>query len=140
MKAVLLVAYDADLEIAEVGLADPNDHEVMVRIVATGICHSDLSGAKGVTGVPLPTVLGHEAAGIVEKMGVGVSKVRRGDRVMLSWAPACGHCFYCHDAYPTLCESRRPANAQGRRGTESTACRQRRTVSITMTALGCPAS
>ena len=113
MKAALLVAYGQNLEIDNVDIQDPKDHEVMVRIIATGICHSDLSGAKGITGVPLPTILGHEAAGIVERIGAAVSKVKSGDRVVLSWAPSCGQCFYCHDAHPTLCESQRPANRDG---------------------------
>lgn len=113
MKAALLVEYGRDLAIEEVAIDDPKAHEVMVRIRATGLCHSDFSAAEGKVGVPLMTVLGHEAAGIVEKVGPSVSKVRPGDRVILSWKPSCGRCFYCHDSHPTLCEGHQAANRDG---------------------------
>ena len=76
---------------------------MLVRIAATGVCHSDLSVIRGKVVVDLPLVPGHEASGVVERVGRCVSKVKRGDRVILSWAPNCGHCFYCERAYPTLC-------------------------------------
>jgi Zn-dependent alcohol dehydrogenase len=77
-----------------------------VRIAATGVCHSDLHYIKGDLVMPLPVVLGHEAAGIVEAVGPGVTSVRPGDRVVILFAPACGHCRYCDSGRPHLCEMR----------------------------------
>ncbi len=105
MKAAVLYNYDEDLVIEDVPVGDPGDREVLVRIVATGVCHSDLSAAKGKSRPSLPIVLGHEAAGVVERTGSAVSKVRKGDRVILSWAPNCGECFYCHKRLPTMCDT-----------------------------------
>lgn len=104
MKAAVLRAFGEDLAIETVALAAPRDREVMVRIMATGVCSSDLSTVRGKTGSELPLIPGHEAAGIVERVGPGVSKVKVGDRVVLSWAPNCGHCFYCQESHPTLCD------------------------------------
>lgn len=104
MRAAVLRAFDRDLEVEEVAIQDPRDGEVLVRIMATGVCASDLSTIRGKTGAELPLVPGHEAAGIVERIGFGVAKVKPGDRVVLSWAPNCGHCFFCHESHPTLCE------------------------------------
>lgn len=105
MKAAVLRAFDQDLAIEEVALANPKDREVLVRIRATGVCSSDLSTIRGKTAAELPLIPGHEAAGIVERVGPGVSKVRPGDRVVLSWALNCGQCFYCQDRHPTLCDT-----------------------------------
>lgn len=113
MKAAVLRAFGQDLCIEDVAIADPRDREVMVRIMATGVCSSDLSTIRGKTGSELPLIPGHEAAGIVERVGSGVSKVRVGDRVVLSWAPNCGHCFYCQDSHPTLCDVYGGAAASG---------------------------
>ena len=88
----------------EVELAPPGAGEVTVRIRATGVCHSDWNAATGATPVPLPTVLGHEGAGIVEEVGAGVRTVAPGDSVVLSWVPSCGRCFYCRLGRPNLCE------------------------------------
>lgn len=105
MKAAVLRAFDRPLAIEDVAIADPRDREVLVRIMATGVCASDLSTIRGKTASELPLVPGHEAAGIVERVGPGVSRVRPGDRVVLSWAPNCGHCFYCQESHPTLCDT-----------------------------------
>jgi Zn-dependent alcohol dehydrogenase len=104
MKAAVLRAFGQDLGIEDVAIADPRDREVLVRIMATGVCSSDLSTIRGKTAVELPLIPGHEAAGIVERVGPGVSKVRAGDRVVISWAPNCGQCFYCQECHPTLCD------------------------------------
>ncbi len=93
------------MAIEDVAIADPRDREVLVRIKATGVCASDLSTIRGKTASELPLVPGHEAAGIVERVGPGVSRVKPGDRVVLSWAPNCGHCFYCQESHPTLCDT-----------------------------------
>lgn len=105
MKAAVLRSVGADLLIEDVAIAEPRDREVLVRIMATGVCSSDLSTIRGKTGAQLPLIPGHEAAGIVERVGAGVSRVKAGDRVVLSWAPNCGHCFYCNESHPTLCDT-----------------------------------
>jgi Zn-dependent alcohol dehydrogenase len=105
MKAAVLYAFNEDMVIEEVSIAEPKEREVLVRIVATGVCHSDLSAAKGKSRPRLPIILGHEAAGVVERTGSAVSKVRKGDHVILSWAPNCGACFYCHKRLPTMCDT-----------------------------------
>jgi S-(hydroxymethyl)glutathione dehydrogenase/alcohol dehydrogenase len=77
---------------------------VLVRIRAAGLCHTDLEVIEGSLRYPLPIVLGHEAAGVVEQVGAAARGVRPGDHVVLSWNPHCGHCFYCDRDAPILCE------------------------------------
>ncbi|TXI09121.1 MAG: Zn-dependent alcohol dehydrogenase [Rhizobium sp.] len=113
MKAAVLYNYNEDLLIEGVPIGDPGDREVLVRIIATGVCHSDLSALKGKSRPPLPIILGHEAAGLVEKTGSAVSKVRKGDHVVLSWAPNCGECFYCQKRLPTMCDTYGAAAGKG---------------------------
>ena len=84
------------------GALAPGD--VLVRVRAAGLCHTDLEVIDGSLRYPMPIVLGHEAAGVVEDVGGSVAKVRRGDHVVLSWNPHCGHCFYCDRDLPILCE------------------------------------
>ena len=93
-----LVVHD-DIEIAA-----PGPGEVKVKIVASGVCHSDLSVQNGTIPLPTPIVLGHEGAGIVEEVGDGVSAVAPGDHVVLSFVPACGSCYYCDRGQSYLCE------------------------------------
>jgi S-(hydroxymethyl)glutathione dehydrogenase/alcohol dehydrogenase len=78
--------------------------DVLVRVRAAGLCHTDLEVIDGSLRYPMPIVLGHEAAGVVEEIGPAVSKVRKGDHVILSWNPHCGHCFYCDRDLPILCQ------------------------------------
>jgi Zn-dependent alcohol dehydrogenase len=75
-----------------------------VRIAASGVCHSDWNVITGATPNPLPAVLGHEGAGVVESVGAGVAAVAPGDHVILSWLPSCGRCFYCVQGRGVLCE------------------------------------
>jgi S-(hydroxymethyl)glutathione dehydrogenase / alcohol dehydrogenase len=75
-----------------------------VRLVASGVCHSDWNVVTGGTANPFPVVLGHEGAGIVEEAGEGVEAVAPGDHVVLSWLPACGRCFYCSEGRQVLCD------------------------------------
>lgn len=91
------------LERVALGALAPGD--VLVRIRAAGLCHTDLEVIEGQLAYPVPIVLGHEAAGTVEALGAGVSSLRRGDPVVLSWNPHCGHCFYCEQDEPILCET-----------------------------------
>lgn len=89
------------IERLEVGPLAPGD--VLVRIRAASLCHTDLEAIEGALSVPLPAVLGHEAAGEVVELGSDVSGLAVGDRVVLSWNPHCGRCFYCERAQPILC-------------------------------------
>lgn len=93
------------LVIADVTLAPLQPHDVLVRLGASGFCHTDLEVIDGSLARPMPIVLGHEGAGAVEAVGSAVSRVRRGDHVVCSWNPSCGTCFYCQRAIPILCET-----------------------------------
>jgi S-(hydroxymethyl)glutathione dehydrogenase/alcohol dehydrogenase len=105
MKAAVLPALDAPLETHDdLELAAPGPGEVRVKVVASGVCHSDLSVQNGTIPQPTPIVLGHEGAGIVEELGEGVTKVKVGDHVVLSFVPACGECYTCTHGQPFLCE------------------------------------
>ena len=106
MRAAVLYEAGTPLVVEDVELGAPRVGEVLVRIAATGVCHSDLHYIKGDLSGPLPIVLGHEAAGIVEGLGPGVDSVKVGDHVVLLFAPACGHCRYCASGRPHLCEMR----------------------------------
>ncbi|MFP6780827.1 MAG: Zn-dependent alcohol dehydrogenase, partial [Gammaproteobacteria bacterium] len=86
-----------------VELDAPKAGEVLVKMKATGVCHSDLSIANGTIPAPLPSVLGHEGAGIVEQVGEGVTNVAPGDHVAISFIPACGSCFHCQRQESYLC-------------------------------------
>jgi S-(hydroxymethyl)glutathione dehydrogenase / alcohol dehydrogenase len=90
------------VETVELGALQPGD--ALVRIRAAGLCHTDLEVIEGQLVYPMPIVLGHEAAGTVEALGEGVTGLDRGDPVVLSWNPHCGHCFYCEQDQPILCE------------------------------------
>lgn len=101
------------LAIETVDLADPGPGEVLVRIRAAGLCHSDLSVIDGARPRPTPMVLGHEAAGEVVALGAGVDDLSPGDRVVLVFVPSCGHCMPCSTGRPALCEPGNAANGEG---------------------------
>jgi alcohol dehydrogenase len=101
------------LAIEEVELDDPGHGEVLVRIAAAGLCHSDLSVIEGNRPRPTPMVLGHEAAGVVEKLGPGVDDLEVGDHVVMVFVPSCGHCLPCAEGRPALCEPGAAANGAG---------------------------
>ncbi|MFJ2559781.1 MULTISPECIES: zinc-binding dehydrogenase [unclassified Streptomyces] len=105
VRAAVLPAVGAPLEIAEIELPEPGPGRVRVRLAAAGVCHSDLSLSNGTMRVPLPAVLGHEGAGTVVSVGPGVTHVAPGDGVVLNWAPSCGSCPPCADGEVWLCES-----------------------------------
>jgi NDMA-dependent alcohol dehydrogenase len=90
-------------EVETLDLAPPQAGEVLLRVAAVGVCHSDWHLMTGATRHPVPVVPGHEGAGVVEAVGAGVRRVRPGDHVILNWAPSCGECFYCLDDRPSLC-------------------------------------
>ena len=89
--------------VEEVELAEPGPREVLVRIVATGVCGTDLHSVRGEFTRPTPMVLGHEGAGVVEAVGVDVEHLAPGDEVVLSWAPSCGECADCRRGRPAAC-------------------------------------
>jgi alcohol dehydrogenase len=101
------------LRITELTLAPPAAGEVLVRIAAAGLCHSDLSVINGDRPRPLPMALGHEAAGIVEQTGPGVDDLATGDHVVMVFVPSCGHCPPCAEGRPALCEPGAAANTAG---------------------------
>src|SRR5258706_13151820 len=89
----------------ELTLEDPQAGEVLVRVGASGVCHSDQHLVSGATRHPMPVVAGHEGAGVVEALGAGVTGLKAGDHVIFNWAPDCGRCFYCERGKPNLCET-----------------------------------
>jgi len=101
------------LTIEDFDLDDPGRGEVMVKIGAAGLCHSDLSVIDGNRPRPTPMVLGHEAAGVVEKLGPGVDDLKVGDHVVMVFVPSCGHCPPCAEGRPALCEPGAAANGAG---------------------------
>ena len=102
--AAVLHEIDAPLTIERVTMRDLQPGDVLVRIEASGLCHTDLEVIQGSLEYPLPIVLGHEGAGVVEAVGAGVTLVKPGDHVVCSWNPNCGHCFCCDRDQPILCE------------------------------------
>jgi alcohol dehydrogenase len=107
-------AKTAPLRLEELELDRPGPGELLVRIEAAGICHSDLSVLNGSRPRPLPLALGHEAAGVVEAVGAGVSDVNEGAHVVLTFVPSCGTCGECTGGRPALCPAAASANAEGR--------------------------
>ncbi len=102
-KAAVLFEAGQKLEIRELDVQDPGPGEVRIRMVAAGVCHSDLHVMTGHLSAPLPAVLGHEGAGVVEDVGPGVSAVQPGDHVIPLWRLSCGECKYCTGGRPALC-------------------------------------
>lgn len=102
------------LVIESLDLAPPGRDEVLVRIVAAGLCHSDLSVINGDRPRPVPMALGHEAAGVVESVGEGVRDLSPGDHVVMVFMPSCGHCALCSEGRPALCTPGAAANGAGR--------------------------
>ncbi|MFN8488057.1 MAG: Zn-dependent alcohol dehydrogenase [Caldilineaceae bacterium] len=106
MKAAVCYAYDKPLVIEEINIDPPKTGEVKVRVVACAICHSDIHQIHGDWSAALPLVAGHEAAGVVEEVGPGVTGVQVGDHVVMSLLRACGRCFYCSKGDTHLCEGK----------------------------------
>lgn len=104
MKAAVIHQPGSELIIEDIHLQEPRSGEVLVKIAATGLCFSDWHMISGATPHPMPAIPGHEGAGIVLEIGEGVKRVRPGDHVVLTWAPACGECFYCLRGLPAHCE------------------------------------
>jgi len=121
MKAAILTqmgrprpyATSRPLVVEEVKLGPPGPEELLIRIKATGLCHSDLSVINGDRPRPLPMVLGHEAAGEVLECGPGVTDLKPGDQIVLAFVPSCGSCLPCMEGRPALCEPGARANVAG---------------------------
>ena len=107
MKAAVVRDFKQPLRIEERPKPEPGPGEVVVKMEASGICHTDIHAAHGDWPVkpPLPLVPGHEGVGIVESVGPGVTTVKEGDRVAIPWlGSACSNCTYCASGFETLCE------------------------------------
>jgi S-(hydroxymethyl)glutathione dehydrogenase / alcohol dehydrogenase len=102
-RAAVLRQTGTPMTIETVEVGPVADGDVLVRIRAASLCHTDLEAIAGTLAVKLPAVLGHEAAGEIVELGAGVTGLEIGDRVVLSWNPHCGRCFYCERAQPILC-------------------------------------
>jgi S-(hydroxymethyl)glutathione dehydrogenase / alcohol dehydrogenase len=114
MQAAVLREFGAPLEVEEVELAEPKAGEVLVRLAACGVCHTDLYTASGAdpSGYT-PAVLGHEGAGVVERIGDGVASVAPGDHVVTLFSPQCRECVHCLDSRTNLCLAIREQQNQG---------------------------
>jgi alcohol dehydrogenase len=113
MGAAMPYAESKPLSIEEVELRGPGPGEILVRMGAAGLCHSDLSVINGDRPRPTPMALGHEAAGVVEALGPGVTDLDKGDHVVLVFVPSCGHCNPCAEGRPALCEPGAVSNTAG---------------------------
>ena len=105
MKSAVLHQVGGPFSIEDVELLPPRKGEVRVRLKAAGLCHSDWHFVEGKLGRPFPLILGHEGAGVIEELGEGVTTLRKGQRVVLNWAPCCHHCYYCQHGDTGLCET-----------------------------------
>ncbi len=105
MKAAVLRETNRPLEIEEVQVSKPGPREVLIRTQAAGVCHSDLHFMDGSYPYMLPTILGHESAGIVEQVGSDVTYVKKGDHVITCLSAFCGHCHKCLTGHLSLCQS-----------------------------------
>lgn len=114
IQAVVVEEKDAPFVEQEIQLGEPASGEVLVRIVASGVCHTDAITRAGDLPMPFPAVLGHEGAGIVEQVGEGVTQVEPGDRVVIEW-PWCGECRNCLSGQPRYCLRMGEALVSGRR-------------------------
>jgi len=103
IKAAVFHEVNQPFQIETLDLEPPHAGEVLVRVAACGVCHSDWHLMTGATKHPLPVVPGHEGAGVVVTVGPGVTRVKPDDHVALNWAPNCGECFYCLNDRPSLC-------------------------------------
>jgi S-(hydroxymethyl)glutathione dehydrogenase / alcohol dehydrogenase len=104
MKAVVFTGVNEPIEYCDVDLARPGPGEVKVKIAAGGVCHSDLHVRRGEWEPPVPLVMGHEGSGIVTELGEGVTGLKEGDHVILSWVAPCGKCRYCLAGKEARCQ------------------------------------
>jgi S-(hydroxymethyl)glutathione dehydrogenase/alcohol dehydrogenase len=104
MRAAIFVGEGQPLEVEDVTPRPPDPKDVTVQVLASGVCHSDLSIVNGYVPLPPPSILGHEGAGVVLEVGSDVTRVRPGDKIVASFIPGCGVCFYCLHDRANLCD------------------------------------
>jgi len=105
VRAALLTELNKDLEVRDdFELSDAGPGEVRIRMAASGVCHSDVSFQNGTMPIPLPAIIGHEGAGEILQVGAGVEHLAPGDKVIISWVPPCGGCYFCSHQEPHLCK------------------------------------
>lgn len=114
IRALVVEEKDAPFKLEEIELSEPGRSEALVRIVASGVCHTDAITRAGDMPMPFPSVLGHEGSGIVETVGPGVTTLAPGDKVIIGW-PSCGKCRNCLDGHPRYCLRTGEALVSGRR-------------------------
>ena len=137
MQAAILNEANTPFSIETVELDAPKTGEVLIKMAAAGVCHSDWHVVEGLSYFPMPIICGHEGAGIVEDIGEGVTRVSPGDHVTLSFRANCGSCFYCQNSKPNLCEVYTPVLRSGLlKDGSSRISRNGEAVHI-MTGLGC---
>ena len=107
--AAVVTEIGKPLSLMELDIEDPRDDEILVRVIASGVCHTDLVVQAGMLPVPIPVILGHEGAGVVERIGSKVSKVKPGDHVVMSFN-SCGACESCSEKEPAYCYEFMPRN------------------------------
>jgi Zn-dependent alcohol dehydrogenase len=105
IKAAVVKELNQPLSVERIEIAPPRVHEVLVKTAYTGFCHSDLSMIRGIFKTPVPFVLGHEASGVVNEVGPGVTSLTKGDHVVATWVTACGHCPECRKGMPNVCRT-----------------------------------
>ena len=120
IDAAVLEERHGRLQVQQLDLEDPRSDEVLVRLVATGVCHSDIAVVTGDLPLPTPIVLGHEGAGVVELVGAAVTTVKPGDHVVLTFA-SCGSCGQCVSGHPVYCKVSAAMNLSGARADGSSA-------------------
>ncbi len=108
MRAAVCHEFGKRLVVEEIEIAAPQAGEVKVKLAACAICHSDIHAVEGAWGGPLPVVYGHEAAGVVEEVGPGVTRTEVGQHVVVTLLRSCGHCFFCSQGLPAQCETTFP--------------------------------
>ena len=113
MKAAVMREVGKPLQIEDVQISKPGPNEVLIRTAAAGVCHSDVHFYEGSYPYPMPAVLGHESAGVVEAVGSEVRTVKPGDHVITCLSAYCGHCDYCLGGRMSLCQSPDVRREQG---------------------------
>jgi len=113
MRAAVLYAFNEPFKVEKVELQEPRQGEVMVKLAASGVCHSDLSIQRGILPMAPPIIIGHEGAGVIEAVGPGVTSVKKGDHVVLTWLYSCGLCRDCARGKPHLCDTAAQAVMMG---------------------------
>jgi S-(hydroxymethyl)glutathione dehydrogenase/alcohol dehydrogenase len=105
VKGAVMYGFNEPLKVESMTLKAPREDEVVVKVFASGVCHSDLSVVHGKLPIPPPAVLGHEGAGVVEEVGKGVKDLKPGDHVVMAWVQPCGKCHFCVGGRGHLCEA-----------------------------------